>query len=146
MNPNPSRTAGYSMLELLVVLAIMSLILVVAIPAASGTLQRLSLSSDARLVASNLRNLREQAADQQSEITITAPPGRAGVLSVSNGSEILLAWGTTAQILSRNDRSQSLRLSWDGSVSGSVMLTRSGSTIRISADRVTGRLILEGAP
>ncbi len=146
MSNRSSRSAGYSMLELLIVLAIMSLILVIAIPATSGSLQRLTLSSDARFVASALRSLREQAADQQSEIILTVSPGRSDVLMASNGTEVPLAWGTSAQIVSRDNRDHRLTLSWDGSVSGMITLTRGGSSIRISADRLTGRLILQGVP
>jgi general secretion pathway protein H len=146
MSIRPSSTAGYSMLELLVVLAIMSLILVIALPAASGNLQRLSLSSDARLVASSLRSLREQAVNRQSDIVLTVSSARPDVLLVSSGGEIALTWGTGAQIFSRGNRGRSMILSWDGTVAGTIVLTRGGSTMRISADRLTGRVTVEGAP
>lgn len=137
--------AGYSMLELLVVLAIMALLAVAAIPAALGSIERMTLAGDTRRLADELRRLREQAQDQQTEIFVTVPQQGGNNLSVSDGSVIALAWGTQVQLFGVDKRDPRLVLSWDGSVSGAVVLQRYGSTTRISAHSLTGRLIVERA-
>jgi general secretion pathway protein H len=142
---NVDASAGYSMLELLVVLAIMALLAVTAIPAALGSIERMTLAGDARRVTGELRRLREQAQDQQSEIIVTMRKQGGNTLSVSDGSVIALAWGTEATLQGVDKRDTRVVLSWDGSISGSVVLVRYGATTRISAESLTGRLVVERA-
>ena len=136
-------TAGYTLLELLVALAIMSLIAVVAIPAVAGSLERMTLSSDARALTTQLRRLREDALDRQIDITV-APSGAAeNVLDVSGGDPIALASGTHAEIVTANGAPPRFAIGWDGTMTGAIRLSRGNAVARIVADRLTGRLSVE---
>ena len=73
-------SAGYALFELLAVLAIMALVAAVALPASIGQVGGLTLDADARALASGIRRLREQAADMQVDLEITAPDGGSGQL------------------------------------------------------------------
>jgi len=133
---------GYSLVELLVVLAIMSLIVLVAVPAASSTVERMTLSADARTLTTNLRALRAIALDRQTDIVVTAT---AGGLTPSQGSAIELSSGTAVDI-AQLGTDQRFILRWDGTASGAITLTRGESSLRITVDRLTGRLAVGAAP
>jgi len=139
----PRRTSpGYSLVELLVVLAIMSLIVLVAVPAASSTVERMTLSADARTLTTSLRALRTIALDRQTDIVVTLT---AGGLAPSQGPAIGLSSGTAVDIAQLGtDRRFILR--WDGTASGAITLTRGESSLRITVDRLTGRLAVGAAP
>lgn len=133
---------GYSLVELLVVLAIMSLIVLVAVPAASSTVERMTLSADARTLTTNLRALRTIALDRQTDIVLTAT---ASGLAPSQGPAIELSSGTAIEIAQLGaDRRFVLR--WDGTASGVITLTRGESSLRIAVDRLTGRLAVGPVP
>ncbi|MDZ4867790.1 MAG: prepilin-type N-terminal cleavage/methylation domain-containing protein [Alphaproteobacteria bacterium] len=142
MNGAHSTSPGYSLVELLVVLAIMSLIVLVAVPAASSTVERMTLSADARTLTTNLRALRTIALDRQTDIVVTAT---AGGVTPSQGPAIELSSGTAVDIAQLGtDRRFILR--WDGTASGVITLTRGESSLRITVDRLTGRLAVGAAP
>ena len=128
-------SAGYSLVELLVVLAIMSLIVLVAVPAASATVERMTLSADARELTTALRTLRAQALDRQTDIAVS-PTNAGNVLVTSSGAPIALSSGTAVE-------TSRVVLHWDGTITGAIRLTRGASTLRVSADRLTGRLAVE---
>ena len=144
MNVHASGTSGYSLLELLVVLAIMSLVMLAALPSGGGALGRLTLSGDARAISTDLRRLREMAADRQSDITITPQPSNPAELAVSTGETLSLPSGTRVEVKPGPTGRRAFILGWDGTASGMLVLTRNGATARITADRLTGRLVLEG--
>lgn len=142
MNGARGTSPGYSLVELLVVLAIMSLIVLVAVPAASSTVERMTLSADARTLATRLRALRTVALDRQTDIVLTATtdglaPSQGPAIELSSGTAIEIAQGGT-------DRRFVLR--WDGTASGAITLTRGESSLRIAVDRLTGRLAVGAAP
>ena len=62
---------GYSLLEVLIVLAIAAVIAVAAAPAIGSTVERMALRSDVRNVTTELRRLRDTALDRQADIIIT---------------------------------------------------------------------------
>ena len=135
--------AGYTLLELLVVLAIMSLIAVVAIPAVGGSLERMTLSSDARALITQLRRLREDALERQIDITVASSGSAENLLSVSNGGSITLASGTHAEIVASSGTPQRFAIAWDGTMTGAIRLSRGNAVARVTADRLTGRLSVE---
>lgn len=118
-------SAGYSLLELLVVLAIMALIVTVGVPAIMGSFERMTLTADARAVATALRGWRDAALDEQKEITI-APAG----LPVSAGTEAAMG-------------AKSIVFSADGPAGADIRLTRGGSSVRVRMNRLTGRVTIE---
>ncbi|MCE9521368.1 MAG: type II secretion system GspH family protein [Alphaproteobacteria bacterium] len=131
--------AGYTLLELLVVLSIIALIAVVAIPAAGGSVERMTLSSDARAMTTQLRRLREQALDTQSDIVLTVSGSAANVANVSGAEAIAMSSGTSLEISPR------FTIAWDGTVNGTMRLSRGDAAARIVADRLTGRLVVEAS-
>ena len=62
---------GYSLLEMLVVLAILGLIAVVAVPPISASIDNMRLADDTRVLAGALREVREQALDEQRDLALT---------------------------------------------------------------------------
>jgi prepilin-type N-terminal cleavage/methylation domain-containing protein len=64
------RGAGFTLLELLVVLAIAGLMASIAIPFTVSTVERAALRVDARELASALRDVRQQAIDRRRVIVV----------------------------------------------------------------------------
>jgi prepilin-type N-terminal cleavage/methylation domain-containing protein len=136
-----NTSAGYSLVELLVVLAIISLILLVALPAGGSAVERMTLSADARALADDLRALRTRALDQQTDIVVTRERDTS-LLVTSEGRRLGLSVGTDAAIVSGDGR---FTLRWNGTASGAIWLTRGPSSVRLNADQLTGRIALEVA-
>ncbi|MBL8780216.1 MAG: prepilin-type N-terminal cleavage/methylation domain-containing protein [Alphaproteobacteria bacterium] len=141
MNAPRATSPGYSLVELLVVLAIMALVVLVAVPTASSTIERMTLSADARTLTTELRALRTIALDRQTDIVVTA--GAGGLVS-SQGAAIALSSGTAIEI-APNGSESAVVLRWDGTASGAVTLRRGRASMRIAVDRLTGRLAVGGA-
>jgi general secretion pathway protein H len=131
-------TAGYSLLELTVVLAIMALVVAVAMPAVGASLERMTVQSDARTLMLGLRSLRARALDRQIDIAVTVSGIDGNVLNASDGTAIVLAAGTVVAV------APELRVTWDGRITGAVRLSRGDARIQITPDRLTGRLSAAG--
>jgi prepilin-type N-terminal cleavage/methylation domain-containing protein len=142
MNAARAISPGYSLVELLVVLAIMALVVLVAIPAASSTVERMTLSADARTLTTELRALRTTALDRQTDIVLTA--GVEGLVP-SQGEAIQLSSGTIVEIAQAGSESAFV-LRWDGTASGALTLRRGNASLRVEVDRLTGRLAVWGTP
>jgi prepilin-type N-terminal cleavage/methylation domain-containing protein len=142
MNPTRAASPGYSLVELLVVLAIVALVVLVAVPAASSTIERMTLRADARTLTTELRALRTIALDRQTDIVVTA--GAGGMVS-SQGAAIHLSSGTTVEIAQAGSENAFV-LRWDGTASGAVTLRRGDALLRIVVDRLTGRFAVGAAP
>ena len=121
-------SAGYSLLELLVVLAIMALISSVAAPTLIGGSDRIVLAADARAVATQLRAWRDEALDGQREVTI-AP------------ADLVLSSGTSADL-----GAKSFTIGADGGAGVRVRLSRGNTTVTVVMDRLTGRVAIEDGP
>jgi prepilin-type N-terminal cleavage/methylation domain-containing protein len=143
--PARSASAGYSLLELLVVLAIMGLIIVTAVPFSVGTIEKFSLASDSRVVAAELRTLRQQALDRQRDVLLFATTQPGAGLKTSDGQFLALSSGTSASILAPGGR-QNVWISWDGSMTGSIILTRGGKSNRVFAGQLNGPIRVEPNP
>lgn len=119
---------GYSLLELVVALAIMGLIAAVAAPVVIGGIDRMTLNADARDVATKLRALRETALDTQSDVAVTP-----GDFNISAGTRVDLPKG-------------GLIIAADGAVGATLQLTRGAASVRVTVNRLTGRIVVERAP
>ena len=128
-------TRGYSLIEMLVVLAIMGLLIALAAPEVQAGVERLTLRNDARAVMTSLRRLRETALDTQSDIALQVSRGHENDIEVSNGSVIALTPGT------RVTGAQRVLVGWDGTISGAFVLERGGARVRVSGAPLTGRLL-----
>jgi prepilin-type N-terminal cleavage/methylation domain-containing protein len=126
---------GCSLLEMLVVLAIVALVIVVAAPAVRASVERLTLRGDARALMTSLRRLREDALDSQTDITLRPVPGQANEIDVSNGTTITLTDGTQVRMRT----AQGVLVGWDGTISGAIVLERGGARVVVSAAPLTGR-------
>ena len=132
---------GYSLLELLVALAIAAAIVVIATPSVQASVDRMTLSADVRAVMTALRRLREEALDRQVDITLGVPGGAASEISVSTGETLALTAGTTVSVVP----AQGVVVAWDGTIRGTLRLARGSREATVAADLLTGRLV-GGAP
>lgn len=131
-------TRGYSLLELIVVLGIMALVIVVATPTVQASVERMTLRSDARTVMTALRRLREEALDQQADLSLSESGGASNEIAVSSGETIALTPGTAA-------RTRGLVIAWDGTISGTLEITRGEAEVSVTAEPLTGRPMSEAA-
>lgn len=116
---------GYSLLELVVALAIMGLIAAVAAPVVIGGIDRVTLNTDAREVATKLRALREAALDSQREITVTE-------------GDFDVAAGTRIEFPKRG-----FVIGADGTAGATLHLVRGDASVRVVVNRLTGRVAVE---
>jgi prepilin-type N-terminal cleavage/methylation domain-containing protein len=123
---------GYSLLELIVVLGIMALVIVVATPTVQASVERMTLRSDARTVMTALRRLREEALDQQADLSLSASGGVANEIAVSSGETIALTPGTAV-------RTRGFVIAWDGTISGTLQIMRGEAEVSVTAEALTGR-------
>lgn len=137
-----AQSAGYSLLELMVVLGILALIAVVAVPTMSTSIERMTLAGDARNLATQLRALRENALDRQTEIALTSSRSEPNTLIASDGEIIRLSIGTTIEVKGAGR----FVISADGIPAGGFRLSRGASSNRIGAERMSGRILIEVAP
>ena len=142
---HPNQSSGYSLLELLVVLGIMSLILLIATPTLSNTVDRFTLASDARTVVSQLKALRERAMDLQKEISVSAVTADSNSLATSENETYTYSSGIVVLINNRTEP-QVLRISWDGSMAGQLILSNGFKKIRVFARDLNGPITLEPMP
>jgi prepilin-type N-terminal cleavage/methylation domain-containing protein len=143
MHPHPS--SGYSLLELLVVLGILSLILLVAAPVLSSTIDRFALASDARMAVSQLRALRERAMDLQKEISIRPSAGGGASITTSENQTFSYSRGIDVSVSNRVEP-EVMRISWDGSIAGQLVFSNSMKKIRVFARDLNGPITLEPLP
>lgn len=135
---------GYSLLEVMIVLAIAAVVMLAAAPAISSTVERMTLRSDVRSVTTELRRLRDAALDRQADVILTV--GGNGALVASDGTIIPLAAGTVVQIVPASAATKPARLviAWNGAISGGLRLARGQSVASIAAEPLTGRLLTQG--
>lgn len=118
-------TAGYSLLELLVVVAIIGLLAAIAAPAVMASVDRMTLSADARAVVTQLRELRDRALDQQTPVVIGE---RGEAFEVASGTKI------------ETEPRTGLVVGPDGTMTGVLVLRRGEASVTIVMDRFTGRV------
>lgn len=140
-----NASAGYSLLEMLVVIAILAIVMTVSLPFAASTMNSLTIESDARLAAGRIRELRSDAMDQQRDITVSLAGGsRAGLVS-SDGRRLDLSSGTAVSIQGAGPE-PSMMLGWDGSVSGQLILSNGRKTLRLYQRAPHAPVIIEAIP
>lgn len=137
--------AGYSLLELLVVLGIMALVMTAGLPFAIRTLDGLGIESDARLAASRLRELRTAAMDLQQDLKLTVPQASPSTLLSSDGRTLELGSASLARI-ETSTTDGAMVLGWDGSISGSLVIARGNRQLRLRQREAYGAIVIEAVP
>ena len=137
---------GFTLVELLVVLLIISVLMVAAPIAFDRVLPGLQVRSDAQDVATMLRKARSQAIQSNREVTVTVDveertyrlAGEAGMQRLSEGVVVSLETAVS-EVLGPN--AGRIRFFPDGtSTGGLVNLKRRGQTYVISVDWLYGRV------
>ena len=113
------RSHGFTLLELLVVLAITGLMISIAMPFTVRTIENAELRADAREVVSDLRQLRQRAIDRQQTIAV-------GALSENSWPSGGRAIRHRAQFVQQG-RGRALLFYPDGTSSGGTLRLREGS-------------------
>jgi len=142
----PRSSNGFTLVELLVVLLILSLLLVAVPIAFDRALPGLQLRSDAREVARVLREARGIAIAEFRESTVTIDVSERYFqlddndprISFSEGSRIILEAASTEQI---NPDAARIRFFPSGaSTGGRVTLKRRGNSYHVEVDWLYGRV------
>jgi general secretion pathway protein H len=131
---------GFSLLELIVVLAIMALAAVALVPITGSASRGITIDAAARAVAVELRAARSAAiyANRETDFTIDAAARR--YWSDAAPRQQALPDGITAAVAPGERSRGSIRFYPDGSASGgAILLTGPQRTARIEVDALTGR-------
>jgi general secretion pathway protein H len=137
---------GFSLIELLVVLAIAALIMTVTPPLLSNAMPGLQLKSTARQVAAGLRYARDRAVARRSEVSLTVDlearsvtvTDRDGEIAIPDDLEISLV---TAASELRDETLGHIRFYPDGtSTGGRVTVSYRGNGYAVDVDWLTGRV------
>lgn len=142
------REAGYTLLELLVVLAIVSLLIVAAPSLMSGGKGRVDARAAAYSVANDLRAARSQAIAADGEVAVVFDLAE-NVYGAGEGAPMhKLAPGLTLEFQALDDRgdgtSPRIRFFPDGSASGGeVRVATQDRAYRITVQTLSGRVSVD---
>ncbi len=144
----PARTNGFTLLELLVVLAIVALMTAIAAPRFAAALPGAELDSGARKLAAGLREARSLAVSTNRAVPFTLRGG-ANLYTIGRGGESRQLPGKLAITLVTGSREisganqGSIRFFPDGSSTGGrIELKGAGGKRSIEVDWLTGRIRL----
>lgn len=150
--PRLRAGSGFSLVELLVALAILAMVAAAAVTALSAAVDRARFRSAAREIAAALRSARHSALAQRAESTFTLDVaqktylvngGAARALGAPRDSVLTL---TTASSERREQSAGAIRFFADGSsTGGSVTIALRDRRQRIAVDWLTGRVEVSAA-
>lgn len=136
-----TRTAGFTLIEMLVVMGLLSLVFAVVIMARPKTLQ-LRLQSEARSIMTELASARSQAiaTNRETEVWIDTERGRITRSHVVHDLPRGMTVAMTVANTERSGQSGGLRFFPDGQSSGGeIAIALDGRTSRISVNWLTGQ-------
>lgn len=149
-----NRARGFTLLEILVVLALAAIILALVLPRLGGGLEGLRVRTASRQVAALLRSARVHAIARGQTVAVTVDP-RGGTLQVESAGRagtsrrLTLPAGIRLAVLDeaarpRGDRPTRIRFSpRGGSDGGALAVTGAGRRISIVVDPLTGRVSIQ---
>ena len=149
--PRASAATGFTLIELIVVLAIAGLIMAVTPPLLSKAMPGLQLKSTARQLAAGLRFARGHAVTRRTEAALTLDleartatiDGRKGTLSIPEDLDLELV--STVGELEDENRGR-IRFYPDGSSTGGrITLGYKGNGYDLDVDWLTGRVSIAAA-
>jgi len=147
MRHRPSTRAGFTLIEVILVLLILALALALVPPLFQGALGTVSLKRDARELGNALRHLRSVAISTQAPQALTVDV-EARTYSVGDRDVVQLPDSihleiVTAQSEMTSETVGSFRFFPDGGATGGqIILSRSGHRLVLDIDWVTGRVRL----
>jgi general secretion pathway protein H len=146
----PPADEGFTLLELIIVLAIMGLVLGVAISHGPVRSQGLQTRAAAGALAQALRSARAQAIDTGRDVTVAIDPERRQ-FDADNSPVQTLAPGMAVAVLPPALKGPNgtglIRFAPDGSATGGEVLLGSGARrLRIDVEWLTGRVKVANAP
>lgn len=147
-----SRTTGFTLLELLAVLVILSLVAAFVVPSLGGG-RIVELKSAARSLASGLRQARNSALNENRSAALALDvekhefqlPGESRVRKLPGRVEIALYTARSEQL---SDRRGAIRFFPDGSSTGGrITLSSDSLSYLVDVDWLTGRVnVIESVP
>ena len=146
---DPRRSAGFTILELLVTLAIMAIVLRVALPRMGGTVARASFQSTAIALAAELRATRSAAMWSNTEVSVYVGPDGHSYWSGVHTDRQNLPAGFSLNlsgpgVVEAASGAKSLRFRPDGSASeGRFQLSGSSRSAAVTVDWLTGAMHIE---
>ena len=150
--PGTNGTAGFSLLETLVVLAIVAMVVAVAGPAMRDPSGRRALDAATVEIASLLRAARAEAVLSGSETHVSVNIADRRVMTSWDDATVLLPDGVALQVTSARQAlltsgAPSIRFFPDGSATGGeILLDAPGAHGRISIEWLSGRVLRETSP
>ena len=130
---------GYSLLEMLVVLAILGLIAAVAIPPIGTSIDHMRLSDDARILAGALREAREDALNQQRDVALTIDPQAPNKITASGRAQWMLSADSVTSFVAANGKPPTFAFHGDGTASGGTFrIARGKAHADLRIDDISG--------
>ncbi|WP_421695357.1 GspH/FimT family pseudopilin [Aestuariivirga sp.] len=148
-NEGQAHGAGFTLVEMLVVLAILSMVLAVSLPLAIRGGKGGALQADARIVAAKLRQARETALMTRRPTTVLINLTPAGVADAGGSILALQAARRVTVVTAKGvseDRRAAIVFEPNGSsTGGDIQLSGDGHSTRVQVDWLTGAIIISGS-
>lgn len=141
--------SGFTLIELTVVLLIVTLVFMIAAPQVGSVFPQMGLKSNARELASALRESRSRAIMTKSDVVFSLDVNRHQYL-ISGDERIHALLKSTKLTLNTareeldNGSGGGIRFFPDGSsTGGSIVLSSSDRSYKVNVDWLTGRVVVE---
>lgn len=143
------RSNGFTLVELLVCLAIASVLAVMSLPYVAGGAGRMRLESEARGVAALLRGARERALAERQPIAVRIDPATRSVTVDGGRSSYRLSASEQLGLLADDGGAKgfvaAIVFAPDGGSSGGLLVMKAGGhQLTLDVDWLTGAVTMEG--